>query len=208
MKTTTIAAAMAAILTLATVAVACGPVCPCGVWGDWKIGRCGPKDDCCQQALIWHRHGSRVCPPIPTPTPTPTPATDSFKPFTVWGNDACPDPMSGPVVAVSSRHDIPFVVLIGRYDSRFDELTMSTYHGEWLTDGFYNPVIACDRGYGGMPIVSRANPQRAVYFRAAKSSRTDDALPMTVTLTDNEGAVLYSVTTTARTVEGTVVLVR
>jgi len=84
MKTTTIAAFLAALLLAATVA-ACIPLCPCGEWGNWKVGHCGPNDDCCQQMLIWHRHGSRVCPPTPTPTPAPI-GTSFVAPYTAECN--------------------------------------------------------------------------------------------------------------------------
>jgi len=204
MKTTTFAAFLAALLTLAAIGAACVPLCPCGNWGDWKVGRCGPHDDCCQQFIVWHRHGERVCPPEPNLPVTPV-TIDTFKPFSVWGNDACPGPMNGPVVAVLGRHDIPFVVLAGHYASRFDALEMSTFGGEWLSDGFWG-AIRCDRGYGGMPVVTMANPQRAVFIRAAKASRTETSLPMTITLSDNEGGVLYSATTVEGTIEATVVL--
>ena len=206
MKQHTFAALAAAILMLALIgsAVACIPECPCGNWKPKQFGWCGPHDECCRQiGFFYHQHGERVCPTVPVVVEE---THESFTPFSVWGNDACADPMNGVVTVNVNRHDIPFVVLYGVYDSEFDTLEISTYHGEWLSDGFYNPVVACNRVYGGMPTLTVSNPQRAILLRAAKRSPTEDTLPMTVALKDNNGVILYEETTTTRTIDTTLIL--
>jgi hypothetical protein len=127
-------------------------------------------------------------------------------PFDVWGTMACGNPLSGVTLFNSDRSEIPFVTLSGYYDSEFDTLEVSTYHGEYLSDGFYNPVVACDRAYGGMPFVSVSNPMRAILVRAAKDSLTEDTLTMRIVLRDNTGVTIYENETTGRVIEDTVIL--
>jgi hypothetical protein len=85
----------ASLIILALVTAPVMALCPCGEWGDWKLGHCGPHDDCCQQWFIFHHHGSRVCPPEP---PMPATASTSYLPvFTgdIWNHRCVLDDLKG-----------------------------------------------------------------------------------------------------------------
>jgi hypothetical protein len=157
------------------------------------------------------------CPAIPCDegfncidgTCTPIPEPESFVPYdeSIRVN-SCSDLVNAPVVVEADRHDIPYVTLSGKYDSGFDVLEMYTCHGEYLSDGFYNPVVDGMRIYGGMPVVSVFNPQRAIRIRGAKNSPAENSLPMMLTLRDDRGEVLYTGTTTEQVMDVSIVLSR
>jgi len=210
MKQHTFAAFAAAILMLALIgpAIAHTDECPCGNWKPKQFGFCKPHEECCRPAgFFFHQHGEHVCPPAPPVVVVPPPK-DTMVPYDEWGYLGVPDLMSGSTVVSVPRHDIPYVHLQGFYASEFDTLEMCTNHGEWLSDGFYNSVVVCDRAYGGMPGITLYNPQRTVLLRAAKDSLSDFTLPMRVVLTDDAGITLYEKTTPDRTIETTIILSR
>ena len=140
---------------------------------------------------------------------TPVPVPESFAPYdeSIRVN-SCSDLVNAPVVVEADRHDIPYVALSGKYASTFDTLEIFTCHGEYLSDGFYNPVVDGMRIYGGMPTVNVFNPMQAIRIRGAKDSLTETTLPMTLTLRDDTGAVLYTGTTTEQVMDVSIVLSR
>jgi len=211
----------------------CGPGEEWGIIIPAHLGDCHPCHgfECFShpcEPTGWHpRHRDTIpavygciavsCPAIPCDegfncidgTCTPIPEPESFVPYdeSIRVN-SCSDLVNAPVVVEADRHDIPYVTLSGKYASTFDTLEIFTCHGEYLSDGFYNPVVDGMRIYGGMPVVSVFNPMQAIRVRGAKNSPAENSLPMMLTLRDDRGEVLYTGTTTEQVMDVSIVLSR